>query len=498
MLEAMWNGLLHTFDPPVLAMMLLGIPLGLIAGAIPGLGGNLGLALLIPFTFGLDPYAGFALLLGMHSVVQTGGPIPSILFNAPGTGPCAATCLDGFPLAQQGKAGRAIGAALASSAVGGVIGAIGMALLIPVMREIVLAFSPAEFFMLAVMGIAFLAFLSGKSMLKGLIVGALGLLLAFVGSDSQTGVLRYTFGQISLFDGIPLIPVVVGLFAGAQCIELMVERGTIVKGSGIKVGHDVMEGVKDVFRYWWLTLRCSIIGYIVGVVPGIGGEVASWVSYGHAAQSSKDPESFGKGNIEGVIGPEAANNSKEGGDLIPTVAFGIPGGSAMAILLGAFLILGLQPGPAMLTTHLDLVWAMMWILIIANILGAIGFLILTPHFTQLTNLRTSMIVPFILVTIMLGSYLQNSRFENFIITVAMSLMGYLMNKYGYHRAPLILGLVLGELAERNLHISLRLWGVAFLTRPLTLLLIAFTVITILYPVLTAWNKRRQLVGATAQ
>ena len=228
MLEAMWSGLAHTFEPQVFGVMLIGVVLGLIIGAIPGLGGNLGLALLIPFTFGMSPYAGFALLLGMHAVVQTGGPIPSILFNAPGTGPTAATCLDGFPLAQQGKAGRAIGAALTSSAVGGVVGAIGMALLIPVMREVVLSFSPAEFFMLAVMGIAFIAFLSGKSMLKGLIIGAIGLVLAFVGSDSQTGVMRYTFGQIALFDGIPLVPVVVGLFAGAQCIELMVNRGKIV------------------------------------------------------------------------------------------------------------------------------------------------------------------------------------------------------------------------------------------------------------------------------
>ena len=497
MLEAMWSGLAHTFEPQVFGVMLIGVVLGLIIGAIPGLGGNLGLALLIPFTFGMSPYAGFALLLGMHAVVQTGGPIPSILFNAPGTGPTAATCLDGFPLAQQGKAGRAIGAALTSSAVGGVVGAIGMALLIPVMREVVLSFSPAEFFMLAVMGIAFIAFLSGKSMLKGLIIGAIGLVLAFVGSDSQTGVMRYTFGQIALFDGIPLVPVVVGLFAGAQCIELMVKRGKIVEGSDVTVGHDVLEGVKDVFRHWWLTLRCSFIGYIVGVIPGIGGEVASWVSYGHAAQSSKDPKSFGKGNIEGVIAPECANNSKEGGDLIPTVAFGIPGGSAMAILLGAFIVLGLQPGPAMLTKHLDVVWAMMWILILANIIGAAAFLVITPYFTQLTKLRTALIVPFILVTIMVGSYLQNGRFENFIITVVMSLVGYLMKKYEYHPAPLVLGLVLGEIAETNLHISLRLWGVAFLTRPITMVLLAFTLLTVFYPVVSNWIKRRRLVGASA-
>ena len=497
MLEAMWGGLLHTLDPQVLGIMLLGIPIGLVLGAIPGLGGNLGLALLIPFTFGMNPYAGFALLLGMHAVVQTGGPIPAILFNAPGTGPCAATCLDGYPLAKQGKAGKAIGAALSSSAVGGVIGALGMAVLVPVMREVVLLFSPAEFFMLAVLGITFISLVSGNSMLKGLIVGALGLLMSFVGSDSQTGVLRYTFGQLSLFDGVSIVPVVVGLFAGSEAIALMIKRGSIVEGSDVKVGHDVWEGVLDTFRHWWLTVRCSLIGYIIGVIPGLGGEVSSWVSYGHAAQTSKDPQSFGKGNIEGVIGPEAANNSKEGGALIPTVAFGVPGSSGMAILLGAFLIMGLQPGPAMLKENLDVVWAMVWILIIANILGAIGFLIVTPYFSQLTKLRASMIVPFILVFIMVGSYLTGGHFENFVITVIMSLVGYYLHKYKYPRAPLILGLVLGEIAETNLHISLRLWGVAFLTRPITLVLLAITVFSILYPLWQSWNQRRKLVEQAA-
>jgi TctA family transporter len=489
MIEAMWSGLMQTLSPQAMGIMLIGIPIGLILGAIPGLGGNLGLALLIPFTFGMEPIAGFALLLGMHSVVQTGGPIPSILFNAPGTGPCAATCLDGFPLAQQGKAGRAIGAALASSAVGGVIGAIGMALLLPFIRPVVLSFGPAEYFMLAILGITFIALVSGESMLKGLIVGALGLMMAFVGENPQTGVARYTFGQLLFFDGVPLVPVVVGLFAGSEVIALTIKRGSIVEGEA-KVGHDTMEGVKDTFRHWWLVLRCSIIGYIIGVIPGLGGEVSSWVSYGHAAQTSKHPETFGKGNIEGVLAPESANNSKEGGALIPTIAFGIPGSSGMAILLGAFLILGLTPGPAMLKDHLDIVWAMVWILIIANILGALGFLILTPYFTKLTALRSSIIVPFILIFILLGSYLTRGRIEDLLITLVMSLVGYALKEFDYARAPLILGMVLGEIAEVNLHISMQIWGVAFLTRPITLILLALTVLSVVYPLWQQWRKRQ--------
>ncbi len=226
MLEAMWSGLMQTLSWDALSMLLLGVPIGLIIGAIPGLGGNLGLALMIPFTFGMQPVAGFALLLGMHSVVQTGGPIPSILFNAPGTGPAAATCLDGFPMAQQGKGGRAIGAALVSSAVGGVIGALGMAMLLPIIRPVVVSFGPPEFFMLAVLGITFISLVSGGSLVKGLIVGGLGLMMAFIGMDPQTGILRYTFGQLFLWDGISLVGVVVGLFAGSEAIELIIKRGS--------------------------------------------------------------------------------------------------------------------------------------------------------------------------------------------------------------------------------------------------------------------------------
>ena len=444
---------------------------------------------MIPFTFGMSPIAGFALLLGMHSVVQTGGPIPSILFNAPGTGPCAATCLDGFPLAKQGKAGRAIGAALASSAVGGVIGAIGLALLLPFIRPVVLSFGPPEYCMLAIWGVTFLALVSGESLVKGLIVGALGLTLSFVGQNPQTGVARYTFGQLFLFDGVPLVPLVVGLFAGSEVLAMLLHRGALVEGRA-EVGRDTMEGVKDVFRYWWLTLRCSIIGYIIGVIPGLGGEVSSWVTYGHAAQTSKNKALFGKGAIEGVIAPEAANNSKEGGALIPTVAFGIPGSSGMAILLGAFLVLGLTPGPALLKDHLDVVWAMVWILIIANIIGALGFLIMTPYFSLLTVLRSSIMAPIILSFVFLGSYLTRGHFSDLVITVVMTLVGYLLKKNDYPLAPLILGLVLGEIVEINLNISLQIWGIAFLARPITFALLIISIISVAYPLWQRWQNRR--------
>jgi TctA family transporter len=335
--------------------------------------------------------------------------------------------------------------------------------------------------MMAVLGITFIALVSGNSLLKGLIVGGVGLMMAFVGMDPITGVARFTYGQLALFDGIKIVPVVIGLFAGSETISMILKGGPIVEGD-VKVGNDVMEGVKDVFRNWWLVLRCGVIGYIIGVMPGLGGEVSAWVTYGHAAQSSKHPETFGKGNVEGVIAPATAIHGKEGGALVPTLAFGIPGSSAMAILLGAFLVLGLTPGPSMLKEHLDVVWAMFWVVIIANIIGALALLSIAKYLTLLTVLRGSLLIPFILVFVMLGSYLTNNSLPDLIITVVFSIVGYAMKKYDYPRAPLVLSLVLGGIAETNFYMSMRLWGIAFLTRPITFVLLLLTLLSIAYPI----------------
>lgn len=494
MLEAIWSGLLQSISWPAFGFMLLAIPIGLLFGAVPGLGGNLGLALLIPFTFGMDPVVGFAFLLGMHAVVHTGGSIPSILFDTPGTGPNAATCLDGYPMAQKGEAGRALGAAFTASGLGGVIGAACMAATIPVVRPVVLSFGPPEFFMLAVLGITFISLVSGDSLIKGLIVGGLGLMMAFIGMDPQTGIVRFGFGQLYLWEGVHLVTVVIGLFALAEVIDLITRGGTIVQGD-VQVGRDVFQGVKDVFRHWWLTLRCSVIGDVIGMMPGLGGDAAAFICYGHAAQTSKNPEQFGKGTVEGVIAPESANNSKEGGSLIPTVAFGVPGSSGMAILLGAFLILGLTPGPPMLKDHLDLVWSMVWVLVIANLIGAGACLASSRAFAFLTTVRASLLVPFILTFALVGSYLTTGQLGDLVVTLVMGLVGYAMKKFKYPRAPLILGLILGEIAENNLHISLRIWGLGFLSRPITLVLLVLTIISVLYPVWRGLIRREGRVAA---
>ena len=334
-------------DPSLWLVMVAAVPMGMIFGAVPGLGGKLGIVLSIPLVFGMDMVPGCVFLVAMHSVVHTGGSIPSILLGIPGTGPDAATVCDGHPMARRGEGGRALGASLAASAVGGVFGAVFLAALMPIVQPTVLAFGPAELFFLALLGITFIGAVSGDDVVKGVLVGTLGLMLSFVGAEPQTGMPRFSMGQIFLWDGIDVITAVLAIFAVPECLVLAGNRTMSSAVSGrVRYGlSELLDGVADVGRHWGLTLRTSFIGAVIGLIPGLGGDVASWMCYGHAVQTSQTPERFGTGAVEGVIGPEAANNSKEGGSLLPTLFFGIPGSSGMVLMLGAFIVLGVQPGP---------------------------------------------------------------------------------------------------------------------------------------------------------
>src|SRR5918995_3466015 len=366
--------------------MMLGMAIGFAVGILPGLGGATPLALMLPFIYNRDPITAFAFLLGSNAVTATTGDITSVLFGVPGEGITAATIVDGHPMAKNGEAGRALGAALMSSLVGAVFGAFMLALAIPIVAPLVLSIGSAEFFMLALLGITFVASLSGANVSKGLVAGGLGLVLAMVGLDPIESVPRFTLegllgedNALFLWDGISLIAVTVGLFAIPEIIDLAVKGTSIaVDKAPTKLGG-VMEGVKDTFRHWKLVLRCSAIGAYIGLIPGMGGGPAQWLAYAHAVQTSPGKERFGKGAVEGVLGPGAANNSKEGGSLIPTLAFGVPGSVSMAILLGAFIIQGIVPGPDLLNPakHLTLTFSFVWIIVITNIITvAICFLFL--------------------------------------------------------------------------------------------------------------------------
>ena len=497
MIQALLEGLSLVLQWNAFSLMLVGMALGFVVGLLPGIGGAATLALMLPFVFKMTPVEAFAFLLGMHSVAATTGDITSILFGVPGEGLSAATVVDGYPMTKNGEAGRALGAALMSSLVGAVIGAMALAVSIPVVRPLVLTFGSPELFMITVIGIACITSLSGlgaRDQIKGFAMGLLGLLLATIGQERQSGALRFDFGLLYLWEGLDLIPVLVGIFAIPEIVELAV-RGTAIAGDrpAARLGAGVWEGIKDTFRHFWLVVRCSIVGVFVGILPGAGGGVAQWMAYAHAVQSAKDASDrsrFGKGDVRGVLGPGAANNSKEGGDLIPTIAFGVPGSGAMAILLGAFLIMGLHPGPEMLTKHLAVTYSMVWTLVIANVITVLACIALLPYLAKVTQVPGRLIIPFLVLLVFVGSYTANKQLADLLVTLGFGALGYLMMRYGWPRAPLVLGFVLGKLAETYLFISMARYGYAWLGQPLVIVLIILAVLVIAYPYLQERRSAR--------
>lgn len=495
MSEALVEGLLLVLQWKALAFMSLGIVLGFWVGLLPGLGGATTLALMLPFIYSMQPAEAFAFLLGMHAVTATTGDITSVLFGVPGEAASAATILDGHAMAKKGEAGRALGAALASSLVGALVGAAALALAVPVVRPLVLTFGSPELFMLAIVGLAFIASLSshgGRGLVRGFMAGALGLLLSTVGQDPQAGVPRYTFDSLYLWQGLDLVPVLVGIFAIPEILELAA-RGTSIAGSlpAGRISRGAFEGVKDTFRHFWLTIRCSLIGTFIGIMPGLGGSVAQWMAYGHAAQSARNAEErkgFGAGDVRGVLGPGAANNSKEGGSLIPTIAFGVPGSTAMAILLGGFVLLGLVPGPDMLSKYLSVTYSMVWTIVIANLVTVALCFVFLDWLARLTGVRGGILIPMILVLVFVGSFTSNNHYGDLVVTLVFGAVGYVMVVAGWPRAPFVLGLVLGKIAENYLWISVARYDAAWLTRPLVLVLIVISVAVILYPLFQARRR----------
>ncbi|MEE9145351.1 MAG: tripartite tricarboxylate transporter permease [Candidatus Binatia bacterium] len=478
--------------------MLIGISIGFVVGLLPGLGGAVTLALMLPFIYNMTPTTAFAFLLGSNAVTATTGDITSVLFGVPGEGITAATIVDGHPMAKKGEAGRALGAALMSSLVGAVFGAFVLALAIPVVRPLVLAIGAGEFFMLAIVGITFVAALSGSNMIKGLIAGAFGLILAMVGLDPIESVPRFTMdsmlgegGGLFLWDGVNIVAVTVGLFAIPEIIDLSVQGTSISKeGQPGKLGG-VMEGVKDTFRHWKLVFRCSAIGAYIGLLPGLGGGPAQWISYAHAVQSSPDKESFGTGRIEGVLGPGAANNSKEGGALVPTIAFGVPGSVSMAILLGAFIIHGIIPGPDLLdpAVHLNLTFSFVWIIVVSNIITVAVCFLFLDQIAKITFVKGTYLVPFLLLLVFLGGFAVKNSFGDMVLVVLFGALGWFMVRYDWQRPPLLIGLVLGGIMENNFFIAYSIYGWSFLARPIVIFLILMTLSGLFYPSLKElWKK----------
>ncbi len=460
---------------------MLGVFIGIWLGAVPGLGGIIGLVLLLPFTFGMDPVPAFALLLGMFAVTATSDTIASVMLGIPGTAASQATILDGHPLAQMGQAARALGAAFTVSAFGGVFGALILAASLPLILPVILSFNSPELFMLGALGLAMVGSLSGASILKGLTVAALGLLLSTIGYAETIAIPRFYFGTDNLIDKLPLIPVVLGLFAIPEIMELAI-RNTSISRVPIRKTSDggLLEGLRDAGRHRWLALRCAAIGTYVGMLPGLGGAIVDWVAYGHAVQSAKDKSQFGKGDIRGVIAPESANNATSGGSLIPTVAFGIPGSLPTAILLGALLIQGLKPGPEMLTTHLNLTFSMVWSIVVANIAVAIILMFLCEQVAKVSLVPGHLLVPGVIVFIFMGAWLGGASMGDWISCLVFGIVGFIMKRGGWPRPPLIMALILGSIMENSFQLSMNVHNGAhwLWERPIVLVIGALIALTI--------------------
>jgi TctA family transporter len=472
----------------------MGIIIGLIFGIIPGLGGIVALSLLLPFTFTMTPEQAFPIMLAILGTQFMGGSISAILLNIPGTVPNTATIIDGFPMTQRGEAGRALGAAMTASLVGSLITGVMALGMLSIVFPVVMALRSADMVFFILLGLTFLSVLATDSMLKGLISGAVGLLLACVGHQAVTGMDRFTFEILYLYEGIPLIPLSLGLFAVPEMIAVAARGGTLARAQAEISGMaDVYRGVRDVFRHWWLVLRSTVVGFLIGIIPGVGGETATFVAYGQAKQYSKNSAAFGTGCVEGVIAPEGANDAMKAGSLMTTLVLGIPGSAPMALLLGGMILLGLQPGPEMVTKHLDLSLTMIWVLLISSIIGVSVALPSAPRLAKLAFIPGSILAPVILVIVFIGTFAAQQRVTDLIVFVIFSFLGLAMRQYGYSRPCLFLGFVLGSRFEKNLFVALKVDGPLFFMRPISLTLIAICITLIAYGPVMGWLRNRAVV-----
>ena len=473
------------FNLHTLPFLFLGVMMGLCLGILPGIGGVAGTALLLPFTYGMDPPTAMALLLGLASTTTTADTISAIVLGAPGHAASAATTLDGYPMTRRGEAGRALGASYMSAMIGGLFGAAIMAALLPVVRPFILFVGSPELLALAVFGISMVAVLSGNTPLRGLTCACFGMMLAMIGSDPQTGTLRWTMGQLYLWEGLPLVPLTLGIYALPELCDLLVGRTSIVaENKHVDTTTGLLQGIRDCFRNWFLVLRCSALGSFMGMIPGIGAAVIDWLSYGHALRTEKGAQqTFGTGDVRGVIAAESATNSREGGALVPTVVFGVPSSAGMAILLGAFLIHGLVPGPDMVTKNLNITYSMVWSIAIANILGSGLCFLLSGQFAKLATLRYTLILPVVLCLVYIGAFEGKREWGDLYALLFFGVLGWALKHFRWPRPPLVLGFILGGVLERYMFISIQRYGSSWLTRPLVILMFALAALSLFRPLL---------------
>ena len=485
-------GFASALDGWGIVVMIAGVAWGIIGGAMPGISGAVAMALALPYTFGLDAATALVLLAGVWAGANYGGSIPAILMRMPGTPGAAACLLDGYELTRQGRAAKALGVSLVCGTIGGLVSIIVLIAMVVPLGNVVLAFASPETFALALFGLTLIAGLTERSFLKGMAAGFFGLLLTTIGLDTLTGSVRLTFGRRELLSGVDIISIMIGLFAVSEMFWQIAHprRGAVEPVGQAHTAFPTLAELRGVSR---ATVVGTIVGIIVGIMPGAGATASSFVAYNEAKRWSKRPDLFGKGSMEGVAAPETANNAVQGGDLVPTLALGIPGSNSAAIMLAALILHGIVPGPFLLTKHTGLVYTLFAGLILVNLLMIpVGIVILRGCLLAL-KVAPPVLVASILAVIVVGTYAADLFILNPVLALAFGLVGYAMRVYGFSPAATVLGLVLGFLAEtelrRSLLISYGSWAI-FITRPISAVLLLMTLSVLLYPAVMHARSRR--------
>ncbi len=475
----------NVLNPVCLLSILGGVAMGISFGAMPGLTSTMGVALLMPITFSMEPHIGMLLLIGIFCGAIYGSSITAILINTPGTPSAAATVLDGYKFTERGEAGRALGISTVASFGGGIISGVILILVAPQLAQIALKFNAPESFALAFFGLSIIASISGKDMVKGLMSGTLGLLLSLIGMDNVTAYTRFSFGSTYLMGGLAFIPVLVGLFALSQCFltveEIYVERTKAART------RNPLPTLKDLKTIAPTILRAGLTGTFIGIIPGAGGDISAFVSYDMERRVSKHPEKFGTGIPEGIAAPEASNNGTTGGALIPLLTLGIPGDANTAVMLGALMMHNLTPGPQLFLTKAETVNTLFAGFMLANvcmlILGFLG----QPLFVKIVSIPKRVLVPVIIVMCTVGSFAINNNYYDIIIMLIAGIVGYFMSKGGYPLSPIVLALILGPMAEGNFRRSLVMSQGSysiFLQRPFSAAFIIIGILSLLWPIIS--------------
>jgi len=475
---------------PVIAIIA-GVILGILAGAMPGLSPSMGVALLVPFTYNLSPQVALILLVSIYIAANYGGSITAVTINTPGTPSAVVTSFDGYPLTLKGKAGIGLGTSLVSSTIGGIIGTIILIFFSVPLARLAVKLHPAEYFALAIFGLTTVASLGGKNWPKAFLAAMLGLLINTIGIDPISGVKRFTFGTYRLFDGFPLIPALIGLFALSE-VFTRIEEYKLDKGKEAEFEKTHWPSIIDYWKLKFTILRSSVLGTLIGIFPGAGATIAAFLSYDLAKKLSKDPDSFGKGNPDGVAAAEAANSSSVGGALVPLLALGIPGSATTAVLVGALMIHDLVPGPLLFVERPDIIYSLFAALLIANIVMLVLGLFGARLWVKVTVIPKKVLLPAILAISIVGSFAVNYSFFDVGACIGFGVAGWLLKKFGIPGAPIVLGMVLGKLAETNFRRAVIMGGYdIFFTRPVSLILLLLALLSFGVPLFQANKESRK-------